>query len=169
MTWATAIEQENDYFQVLHSTDGVKFAEIASVEGAGTTEFQTDYYHYDFDPLPGINYYRLAQYVFDGSSELLPIIAVEYTPFSQPLEVNMYPNPAEYWELALDIKTENLAQNIELIISDLSGRMVHSEQITPTALQFNYRPQLANIQRGAYLVRLTQADQIIVVKRLIIK
>jgi Secretion system C-terminal sorting domain len=66
LSWRTASEKDNAYFEVEHSTDGIHFSKIGSVKGQGTKKTFTDY---EFGHTPSVsnNYYRLKQVDFDDN------------------------------------------------------------------------------------------------------
>lgn len=76
LEWATATEQNNDYFTILWSTDGRNFVGIASMKGAGNSVNTLSYMYNDSTPAIGINYYVLRQTDFDGRHEDSEIISV---------------------------------------------------------------------------------------------
>ena len=65
--WITASENENDYFTLEYSIDGVSFNEIDYVHGAGTTS-ETSEYEYRWDEAPDFEmlYFRLKQTDYNG-------------------------------------------------------------------------------------------------------
>ena len=65
--WVTASENENDYFTLEYSIDGVDFNEIDYVHGAGTTS-ETSEYEYRWDEAPEFDviYFRLKQTDYNG-------------------------------------------------------------------------------------------------------
>ncbi len=67
--WITESENNNDYFDVERSIDGIDFKKIGTVKGAGNTDHQTQYFTMDEDPFTGVNYYRLKQVDFNGEFE----------------------------------------------------------------------------------------------------
>jgi hypothetical protein len=69
LSWATASEQDNDYFAVERSADGRQWQELGRVAGRGTTTLPQQYAYLDQAPLPGLSYYRLKQVDFDGQYE----------------------------------------------------------------------------------------------------
>ena len=75
LTWQTASENNNDYFLIAESLDGIVWRNIESLEGQGTTTETTDY----AIDISGSNtiYYRLTQVDFDGAKEVFPIISVD--------------------------------------------------------------------------------------------
>jgi hypothetical protein len=91
LKWITASELNNDFFTVQHSTDGVEFTSLGNVAGQGTKQSATTYNFVDASPMAGINYYRLKQTDFDGTSSYSNIIAINLD-----LEWLLYPNPATY-------------------------------------------------------------------------
>jgi len=91
LNWVTASELNNDFFTVQHSTDGVEFASLGIINGQGTTQNSTSYDFVDSNPMAGVNYYRLKQTDFDGTSTYSNIIAVNLN-----LEWLLYPNPVTY-------------------------------------------------------------------------
>jgi hypothetical protein len=75
--WNTASERDNDFFTVEHSVDGIVWETIATVKGAGNS-VTTNAYHYNhYDYKNAINYYRLKQTDFDGTTETFHIVSVD--------------------------------------------------------------------------------------------
>ena len=50
------------------------------------------YEYYDYNPVQGIQYYRLKQTDFDGKYDYSNIVSVEYD-INSPSETTLYPNP----------------------------------------------------------------------------
>ncbi len=76
LSFTTATERNNDYFSIERSNDGATFSEIGRVTGSGTTIEKQDYTYTDAQPLKGINYYRLKQVDFDGTSTYSNVVSV---------------------------------------------------------------------------------------------
>ena len=67
--WATVSENNNDYFTVEYSLDGVNFNSVAVVDGAGNSTEQLVYNTtISAEKYEGIVYFRLKQTDFDGQS-----------------------------------------------------------------------------------------------------
>jgi hypothetical protein len=92
LNWETASEENNDYFTVERSTDARNFEEIETVEGAGTTTISQYYQSFDERPYKGVNYYRLKQTDFDGTTRWSNIQSVVFGEVSNG-NVRVYPNP----------------------------------------------------------------------------
>ena len=79
LTWQTATELNNDYFQVEHSFDGRYFESIGSVLGQGTSSTQHNYQFVHKNVKDGIHYYRLKQVDYDGQFEYSKIISIDFS------------------------------------------------------------------------------------------
>ncbi len=77
LNWQTASEINNSHFDVEHSTDGINFEVIGSVEGHGTSTQKQDYTFKHFDLSDGMHYYRLTQIDYDGRSETFEVKSVQ--------------------------------------------------------------------------------------------
>jgi len=91
LSWATASEENFDYFSIEKSFDGLNFIEITQVEGNGSSYQRIDYNFTDNDPAVGISYYRLRSIDFDGYTEIFDyaLVNVEGVKF----QANVFPNP----------------------------------------------------------------------------
>jgi hypothetical protein len=77
LEWITESEQNNDYFSIERSNDGVTWAEIGTVAGSYNSSSTKNYSYKDFSFEKTINYYRLKQTDFDGKTELFDIIKID--------------------------------------------------------------------------------------------
>ncbi len=76
ISWVTETELNNDYFNLDRSINGLDWETITTVKGAGTSNLPNFYNYKDYSFCKAINYYRLTQVDFDGSSEQHKIIYV---------------------------------------------------------------------------------------------
>lgn len=93
LTWQTASEVNNDFFTVERSKDGVSWAGVADIQGAGNSETILNYHTMDTSPFSGVSYYRLKQTDFDGAFEYAPIVSVSLDHQSNR-GWTIYPNPS---------------------------------------------------------------------------
>ena len=77
LDWQTASEIDNAYFIVERSFDGIHFAPLTRVEGAGNSSHIINYSIDDFDYVNGINYYRLIQTDYNGKETISRIESVD--------------------------------------------------------------------------------------------
>ena len=79
LKWETATEQNNDFFTLSRSIDGIIWENIASISGAGNSNEKTHYQYIDRS-VPKKSkehiYYKLSQTDFNGQSEQFPPIAI---------------------------------------------------------------------------------------------
>lgn len=73
--WVTASEDNNDYFTLEYSIDGVDFNEIDYIHGAGTTSETSEYtYRWDEAPEFDVVYFRLKQTDYNGEYSYSDVI-----------------------------------------------------------------------------------------------
>jgi len=90
LSWETAIEINNQSFEVERSQDGEEFIPIGSIPGARNSRSVNKYNFTDTYPLAGNAYYRLRQTDHDGRSTYSWVIRVE-TPAT--FTIVAWPNP----------------------------------------------------------------------------
>ncbi|MCP9234812.1 hypothetical protein [Lewinella sp. JB7] len=93
LRWETAAEADNDFYRLLHSTDGQSFRELQRVSGQGTTRESTTYEFLHERPSPGTNFYRIDQHDYDGTVNSLGIRGAEWMG-STAAAIAVSPNPA---------------------------------------------------------------------------
>jgi hypothetical protein len=77
LKWATASEQNSNYFGIERSIDGETWREVATKQSAGNSTEKINYYHLDNIDQFTIHYYRLVQYDIDGKFEIFDPIALD--------------------------------------------------------------------------------------------
>ena len=126
LDWITMSEINNDYFTVEKSTDGVSFEELTKVDGAGNSTYEKDYHAVDAKPATGMNYYRLKQTDFDGSSIYSTIVSVNLgtTP---DLYLDVYPNPALS---DIYVKVSGSAgERVNVVMRDVLGKEYYNKSM----------------------------------------
>lgn len=117
--WETASETNNDFFEIQYSTEGEVFRTIGFVDGAGNS---SDLRYYDFNagiPAFGINYYRIKQVDFDGSSTYSSVLSV------------LSENPSEFISVSTIIENELVIYSdvpiiypLQVLLFDQMGRLI---------------------------------------------
>ncbi|MBX9851230.1 MAG: hypothetical protein K2X86_05660, partial [Cytophagaceae bacterium] len=90
LSWTTASEKNNNYFEIERSADGINYEAIGKVWGKGNSSEVTSYGMADPRPLSLTTYYRLVQYDIDGTKNIGPVRIVQA---SADEEIIVYPNP----------------------------------------------------------------------------
>lgn len=122
LSWSTAMELNNDYFDVERSSEGVSFEKIGEVKGYGNSISINEYSFTDAYPLSGVSYYRLKQNDYNGDFEYSHIIAVKNIAKSLiPSEVDIFPNPSSGENITVVLKGLE-AQDVTIEIYDMLGK-----------------------------------------------
>ena len=160
LEWATASEENNDYFIVEHSVDGYQFKSIAKIEGHGNRKNLTHYRIVDHNPYPGLNYYRLKQVDYDGSIDYSDIVSISID--SNYDIILLFPNPSSDF---IRIKSRTDVSVRGIVIRNILGQVINvpvASGETGIVLDVHLLP------RGTYFVNINAGSNI-VTKRVIIE
>lgn len=159
LKWATASEENFDYFVIESSVNGVDFHEIGRVNGHGTTKVRNDYYFDVANPVVGKTYYRLRSVDFDNYTETFKVISATY---EASKEVKIFPNPVVDSQLNIDFNFEP-SDAVSVSITDLTGMLVLSSSIN--GMQ---NLMTLSVDPGTYLIRIS-CSEVTSVSRIVIK
>ncbi|MCC6723642.1 MAG: T9SS type A sorting domain-containing protein [Saprospiraceae bacterium] len=144
LTWRTASEAQNAYFEIEHSRNGVSFQAIGKVEGHGTTTEPHNYEHTHEHPGPGTHYYRLRQVDFDGQHSYSQVVSIDFPSLRDLESLALWPNPT------MDIV--NLGwesqEALEYVVTDALGRMLQSGNLVAGKIDLSAYP------KGVYFLSL---------------
>jgi len=140
ITWSTATETNNDYFDLERSIDGIEFMKITTVNGAGNSTSVKNYDHLDAKPFAGINYYRLKQVDNNGEYSYYTVIALNNVS-EENKAVQVYPNPSN--GSVTIVASENIAS---LVIYNILGEVVYSNSSDQQKIQFE------PLTKGIYVI-----------------
>lgn len=118
ITWSTASEVNNDYFEIENSVDGQKWQFISKISGNGTTITTQHYSFTDQKPLSGTSYYRIKQVDFDGQMSYTPIKSISFDKFQNQRSLRITPNPLTH---QLNIQGE-YSEDSQIQIFNAHGR-----------------------------------------------
>lgn len=149
LTWSVNREVNFSRFELERSTDGTLYSTIGSVAStnAGT-------YIYRDKKVIGANvlYYRLKMIDVDGKVRYSKVITVRT---DGTIDVVIYPNPAHQ---NIQVKLERSLTELSFVfITDMTGRIVHSEQIpSGTAIK---TINTADLPAGKYILQIKNSKQ----------
>lgn len=157
LKWQTASEINNSHFEIIRSKDGENWLCIGKQNGNGNDIDGEDYSFVDYNPLNGINYYKLKQFDFDGSFSYSQIKSVDFN--MNNFNALIYPNPLNNSDLY--IEANHNIKSIEIYNSQM--------QLIKTYSDKSAKSKLINIDfsEGVYLVKI-YSDKSSVTKKLII-
>ena len=157
LKWTTATEENNDYFTIERSRNGISFETMTTIDGAGNSSSEKSYAAKDASPLEGTSYYRLKQTDFNGTYTYSQLIAVDYQETSSGCVLKVYPNPCMGGPCNVDLaecdNEESSEMTVELI--DASGNKVYSnipERDSKGSFSLSI-DKTNNLKPGVYIVR----------------
>lgn len=157
LQWSTSSETNNSYFTVERSQDARTFEPIQIVPGAGNSSSERYYLSSDFEPLPGISYYRLRQTDFDGKFTFSEPVAVRYSNTVKSL--TLVPNPAN--DRVQVIFESGMEVGGTLRVFSLEGKLMEQRQLQMRRGTNSLDLELTDWKSGSYLVELVTADGVL--------
>ena len=144
LSWSTESEQNNAYFNIERSADGVSFSSIGKVNGAGNSSQTLNYKFTDNNPLAGKNFYRLRQVDLDGQFDLSSVVSVNMLSSSA---LSFYPNPVQSQAL---VQYPKATKSADYKVVSIDGRVMKSGKLQENSTQMNLN--LSELKRGSYVL-----------------
>lgn len=164
--WATASEINNSHFVVERSEEGI-FWEIISpeVHGAVNSNVQNNYSFIDNNPARGINYYRLTQVDFDGTTETFAASASDCDGDGFEL-VNVFGGENDNMMQIIVSASRNETFDMELL--DMSGKRVsYQPNVSFNEGLHTYQINKGDLGYGIYYLRLINQTEVMTRKILL--
>ncbi|MEL6558713.1 MAG: LamG-like jellyroll fold domain-containing protein [Bacteroidota bacterium] len=164
LSWSTASEFQNDYFEVQRSEDGSRWVVVGKVDSKAENGESNELLSYNYTDRNidqfGTIYYRLRQVDFDGQFEFSDQIVVN-NPLNRNL-FSLFPNPVKD-DIHLQLISQ-VDQSVDFMIMDLSGKEFLSEigrSMNRGANQFDF--DVSQLKQGIYLltVRYSEEQQVL--------
>ncbi len=146
--WQTASEENNDYFTIERSADGINYNTIATIKGSGNSNNTINYTYSDKHPINKTSYYRLTQTDYNGESETFDPVSVS---FFKENGIAIGPNPATD---KINIIISNVSEKESVSIYTLSGQLIKTTEITSNYATIN----ISEIPKGIYMVVISSGD-----------
>lgn len=153
LSWAANEVQDNDYFDIERSADGITWAKIGTVQGhAGSGNLQ--YSFTDGSPASGTNYYRLKLGNTDGGLSYSPTRSVTFTGVTG---IKVYPNPSTD-HLTINFDNDK-AETAQLTVIAANGRVVLTKAQTLVNGSNSFTIYYTNnMAPGLYLLKIGTND-----------
>lgn len=162
--WTTASEDENQYFTVQRSFDGIDFETIGQVAGSGNSSLSHDYEFLDDDIKPVVAYYRLLQTDWDGNTKLASqVVALERR--ADVTQILAFPVPSTDFVSLQFIEDTERAYDLE--IYDVMGKLLSRTQLNSTSGENTHMLNISTLPIGTYFITLIDEDvrrQTVIVK-----
>ncbi len=160
LSWATATETNNSFFNIERGTDGISYESIQQINGAGNSTSFLTYGVTDKNPIEGTSYYRLKQTDFDGKYSYSNVEVINYTSsLANKILINSIgPNPFKD-NFTIHFATE-AEQDVEFQLLSSTGQMLENKKIrTHDGMnQYEYTNG-QNLENGVYFIQLICQDQ----------
>ena len=155
LTWATASETNNAYFEVLaRSSDAAAFAKLGQVDGAGTTAAPQQYALALDNLAPGTYRFRLRQVDLDGTAEIVSETEASVSLAGTHRVSAAWPNPSV--GTARIAVSAARAQHVTVHVYDALGRLVATALDADVEAQQSREVTLgAGLVPGAYVAVVT--------------
>ena len=161
LSWETAMELNNDRFEVLRSLNGSEFIEIGKVTGVGNSSVKQTYSYDDYNvTTDDYACYQLRQVDFDGTDDFSNVICFE--PFEQSLNVEIGPNPVRD-ELVVKLNPW-LADQYTIELIGVDGKTIDNY---PVRLLEETVLDIRSLRSGAYFATIRRGTEIIHVEKII--
>ena len=156
LNWETATEINNELFTIEHSMDGRNFTAIEEVKGAGNSQTPIAYQALDRNPQNGINYYRLKQTDFDGTSNYSNTVSLTFTDL---VELKVIPNPVAKNNILVEYHASE-SGNLSIEIIDITGKVMSLQEFSAVAGKNNLTMDITTFNQGIYILRTQQGNDI---------
>lgn len=158
LSWTTSREQNFDKFIIERSHDAFKFQELAAMNTKtspiNTVGVSVNYNFTDYQPITGINYYRLKMIDNDGSFSYSKTVSER-----AKSAFSIYPNPT-----SSTVYFNGNYKNSDITITDSKGVQVLKMKV-PT----NGEITLKDISNGLYIIEIKRNNQLIHRQKIVYK
>ncbi len=125
--WATATEENNSHFEIMHSTDFINWTSIGTVYSKGNGNEMNVYTFTDFNPSAN-NHYKLKIVANNGDIAYTSIKLAKFTEIVSAI-VNVFPNPANA-NVNLSIDNMDMTTPVTIQLVNPMGQVVFEQIIT---------------------------------------
>ncbi len=150
LAWETASEENNAYFDVERSANGIDFETIGNIEGNGTTVEVSNYDFIDETPLT-VSYYRLRQVDFDGEFAYSDVKVVKRDNAVNSSAV-FYPVPVTD-RLTIDF-VGTATEDLNITVTDALGRQLITKTVQSIVGENQFTIDFDALPIGTYFIKL---------------
>lgn len=153
LSWITANDANNNYFEVQRSKGNSDFENIGTVKAIGGHSQSKEYRFIDYLPEDGNNYYRLKQVDKSGQISYSSVVPVKFNLKA----IIIYPNPA--YDKIYIRNNDNFSNGNKIIVSilDLSGKLIFKKEFDTYGIDINTLNIPKHIAEGMYVLMITNS------------
>ena len=160
LTARQVLGQAQGSIDVSYTSDTAQYGSALNVTPIQLTS------NYTFDALEGILYYAFGNFKLTprNNADFVNVIVGIKSLTSNEVETAIYPNPAEN-QVNIKIDESYAFNNLNVQVVDLTGRIVLDTQVNSAMSSLN----VEGLEKGIYLVRITNGSETIHASKLILK
>jgi len=156
LEWQTASETNNYGFEVQRSNDGIDFAKIGFVKGAGNATTVNTYEFTDSNIQSPVYYYRLRQLDFDGNEKLSQTIIIRS---DRNYWASVITNP---FTDVIGIYLKEHSDQVKVSVFDLHGKAVLTGQFSGKSEWLEVKTN--GLASGVYVIRIQLGNKAMAIK-----
>lgn len=127
LNWQTNSEIDASHFEIERSIGNNIFANIGKINSKGKSIIEKNNYHFiDYQPIVGLNFYRLKMIDLNGKYEYSKIIGLNFEN-NNPTISEFYPNPTTENYSNININAEQHGE-WQITKMDISGKVLKTEK-----------------------------------------
>ncbi|MFM2190602.1 MAG: hypothetical protein RL491_988, partial [Bacteroidota bacterium] len=154
LTWTTASEVNCDYFTLERSANGTVFELVDRIEGGGTTPQLSEYMFEDFEANEGVNYYKLSQTDYDGTTKSLGLVVAKCS--SSIGEITSFYN--QEGEVVFEAGT-GVTGTYDLRLFDAIGKLVMQSKLVFDKGVNRISIPVHSFEKGVYFMQLSNKTE----------
>lgn len=153
LTWATASEENSDYFEIQISYDGHNWSTIGTVNAMGNSSSTQEYSYIDEIKRNGTAYYRIVERDKTGNAATVSTIVALSTAST---EINVHPNPNNG---VFIIETNGtLGDQTSIQVFDAVGKIVYQSSDDFSFKSVSKEISLNNLAKGIYYLKVSDGS-----------
>jgi len=161
IVWTTVSEENNDYFTIEKTKNGIDFEEMTVVDGAGNSTTPKTYEWTDNNPDHEISYYRLNQTNYNGTKREVDFISVNCNQDLNNLLISKIVSSGDNIEIEFLTPTEGM-HSVEMF--DLLGNLVYRNESNFTKGENGLQINKGNLTNSIYLFTIRSLNESVVEK-----
>lgn len=149
LSWTTANEENNDFFEIESSLDGIHFETLGKINGKNTL---TGEYEFIVEKVKDDHYYRLVQVDFNGAKTVSEVVFV-VADCSKKLNgiESIYPNPIRDGRLNINTFSD-VKMDADIVLWNVVGQEVLREKVVLVKGNNTLNLAIKSLNTGIYFV-----------------
>jgi|GEM_PF-2759523 len=157
LSWTTSSENENDYFTLERSKDGITgWFTVATVDGAGSSTVARDYAKLDKNAPNGSTYYRLKETDFSGVTRVASNVIMLTRGVQSYSFNNVFPVPSSH--LVNVIFSSVKETSLQAKLYDLTGKLIVTKDIKTKVGSNQFSLDIRGLATGSYFLTLSDGE-----------